>query len=39
MVSGDVYEGEWSIGRKNGKGRYSFANGDLYEGSFSNGLR
>lgn len=26
-------------GRKHGTGRYSFANGDVYEGYFANGLR
>ena len=39
MVSGDVYRGEWMNGRKNGKGLYNFANQDVYEGAFNNGLR
>lgn len=34
MKSGDRYEGEWSEGRKNGKGTYIFANGDVYKGCF-----
>lgn len=39
MISGDIYEGEWKTGRKNGKGLYKFANGDIYDGYFSDGLR
>ena len=31
-ANGDIYEGEWSNGHKNGRGVYKFANGDLYEG-------
>ena len=34
MVSGDVYDGDWNEGRKNGKGLYRFANGDVYDGYF-----
>lgn len=39
MVSGDVYEGDWKQGRKNGKGLYKFANHDIYDGHFADGLR
>lgn len=39
MATGDVYEGEWHEGRKNGTGVYKFANGDQYEGYFEKGLR
>jgi len=30
MDTGDVYEGNWKLGKKHGFGRYSFANGDYY---------
>lgn len=30
--NGDIYEGEWNEGHKNGRGAYKFANGDSYEG-------
>jgi hypothetical protein len=39
MISGDVYKGEWMNGRKNGTGLYNFANLDVYDGQFVNGLR
>ena len=32
MDTGDVYNGLWKNGKKHGFGRYSFANGDFYEG-------
>ncbi len=32
METGDLYEGNWKGGKKHGFGRYSFANGDYYEG-------
>lgn len=30
MISGDIYDGEWLNGIKNGEGVYHFANGDHY---------
>ena len=39
MVSGDIYEGEWLNGMKNGEGEYCFGNGDHYVGSFYQGMR
>lgn len=32
MDTGDAYEGTWKGGKKHGSGRYSFANGDYYQG-------
>lgn len=32
MDTGDVYDGTWKAGKKHGMGRYSFANGDYYQG-------
>ena len=29
---GGVYDGDWLDGRMNGKGTYTFPNGNLYEG-------
>jgi hypothetical protein len=37
--SNDKYEGEWVLGKKEGKGRYTSASGDLYEGEFREGKR
>ena len=34
LKNGDVFEGTYARGRKNGAGAYSFANGDAYEGGF-----
>ena len=31
---GQVYEGEWKHGRKNGKGKYTYPSGNIYEGGF-----
>ena len=31
---GKKYEGSWSYGRFNGKGMYTFNNGDIYTGGF-----
>ena len=30
--SGDRYVGQWMSGKKHGTGRYTFANGDFYDG-------
>ena len=36
-VTGDVFEGEWKNGRRNGQGRWAFnSTGDVFEGMFSN---
>jgi len=37
--NGDVYEGEWKIGKKHGKGIYYFNNQSVYEGDFYEGYR
>jgi hypothetical protein len=34
---GDHYNGNWSNGKKQGKGKFTWANGDWYEGNFDNG--
>ncbi len=36
---GDVYEGEWRDGHKDGKGKLTTADGDVYEGQFKGGKR
>ena len=33
------YEGEWVEGVKQGKGTYTFGNGDVFEGTYANNLR
>lgn len=37
-VNGDIYEGNWVNGEKNGKGTAYFKNGDIYEGEWVKGL-
>ncbi len=37
--SNDKYEGEWVLGKKEGKGRYTSNTGDVYEGEFRAGTR
>jgi hypothetical protein len=32
---GEVYDGAWVNGKKNGKGRFLFKNGDVYDGEFA----
>jgi hypothetical protein len=31
-ANGEVYEGEWKEGKKEGKGKMGYPNGDEYEG-------
>ncbi len=33
-VNGDEYTGQWSQGRKQGKGVYNYADGDYYDGEW-----
>eukprot|EP01115_Flamella_aegyptia_P015668 TRINITY_DN979_c0_g1_i2.p2 TRINITY_DN979_c0_g1~~TRINITY_DN979_c0_g1_i2.p2 ORF type:complete len:63 (+),score=15.03 TRINITY_DN979_c0_g1_i2:255-443(+) len=35
----ETYEGEWRAGKKWGKGRLTWSNGDRYEGDFIDGKR
>ena len=37
--NGDVYEGEFKLGKPNGYGEYKYKNGDVYEGDWLNGKR
>ena len=39
LHAGDVYNGEWKAGKKDGKGTYKSANGSMYVGEFENGKR
>ena len=32
------YDGEWSEGKSSGKGKMTFANGDIYDGDFSDNV-
>ena len=32
--NGDIYVGQWSMGRKHGEGKYMLANGSIYEGKY-----
>jgi hypothetical protein len=32
--TGDKYEGEFRNGKANGQGKFTFSNGDIYEGGF-----
>jgi hypothetical protein len=34
-----VYEGTWQSDIIHGEGRYTYSNGDMYQGSFQNGKR
>ena len=38
-VNGDIYEGEWIYGVKNGQGKFKYSNVDVYEGRFLIGKR
>ena len=35
---GDIYNGDWVVGKKHGNGQYTFSNGDSYNGEFKNDL-
>jgi hypothetical protein len=35
---GNIYEGEFKDGNRNGKGKMIFSNGDIYEGEFKDGI-
>ena len=37
LSNGDIYEGDVSGGKYNGKGKYQWKNGEVYEGSWVNG--
>jgi hypothetical protein len=37
--SGDIYDGDWLMGKRNGKGVCYFSNGQKFEGEFKNGKR
>ena len=37
--NGDIYEGQFSEGKRHGRGTYRFANGDIYEGEYRDGKR
>ena len=38
-AQGNVFEGEWKAGKREGRGVFRSANGDVYEGSFKAGDR
>ena len=38
-TSGGKYEGEYNKDLKEGKGKYSWSNGDWYEGEWKDGVR
>jgi hypothetical protein len=37
-AKGDMYEGEWSMGKMHGQGTKQMANGDVYEGRWQSGM-
>ena len=37
--NGDVYEGNWKDGKKNGKGKYTYTDGTVYEGDWKDGSK
>lgn len=37
--TGDIYQGEYFKGKRQGKGIYSFANGSVYEGEFKDNVK
>ena len=39
FANGDTYEGDWSMGSKNGKGIYRCANGVVYDGRWKDDMR
>ena len=34
-ANGDVYDGEWVEGRRCGRGKYCYVNGDMFIGAFA----
>eukprot|EP00027_Filamoeba_sp_ATCC50430_P010236 CAMPEP_0168547484 /NCGR_PEP_ID=MMETSP0413-20121227/4059_1 /TAXON_ID=136452 /ORGANISM="Filamoeba nolandi, Strain NC-AS-23-1" /LENGTH=613 /DNA_ID=CAMNT_0008577737 /DNA_START=332 /DNA_END=2171 /DNA_ORIENTATION=+ len=36
--NGDLFQGEWNLGKMHGKGKYNFGNGKVYEGEFVAGF-
>ena len=34
-INGEKYVGEWKGGKRNGKGKYFFTSGNIYEGDFT----
>jgi hypothetical protein len=38
-LNGDIYEGVWKEGKKEGYGVQKYLNGDVYEGEWKNDLR
>jgi len=38
-ANGDVYEGEWKNGKKEGQGVMTYANGNVYDGHWKNGKK
>ena len=39
MLHGDVYDGEWKAGNKEGRGVYKYASGDVYDGEWKAELK
>jgi hypothetical protein len=39
FANGDSYEGQWSMGAKNGSGKYRCASGVTYEGRWKDDMR
>ena len=39
LENGDIYEGEWREGRKEGRGVYWYSNGDSYNGGWWGNMR
>ena len=35
-VNGDIYDGEWVDGKREGRGVYVYKNGNKYEGNYKN---
>ncbi len=38
-INGDIYVGTYEADKKNGYGRYVWANGCIYEGGFANDVK
>ena len=37
--NGDKYEGDWKVGKREGKGKQVYANGNVYDGEWSDDKR